>query len=114
MQNELTIFRGSDEPTEIQFLEEETNSYYNLDNVTEITACFKNSDGTDLTKTLSGGSITIENSPSGIIKIIWDEAETQALKTGKNISFWIKLNEGTETIAVPFNKMLNVEDLLCG
>ena len=112
---ELVIFKGTDQPSEIQFITKETNIPFDLTDNTEIEACFKNEDGTSTIMEKSSGEISIESAIGGSIKIVWTEAKTALLRAGKEMSFFCKLvNASGETRIVPFDNVLTVREAPCG
>lgn len=112
---ELIIIHGSDQPTKIQILEENNGveTPFNLTGVSEITACFRKSDGTILQKLLSDAGIIIDNAEGGLFSIDWDESETALLKIAERQDFEVEIVKATKTNIIQFQKVLTVRPRIC-
>jgi len=105
----LKIVVGEDKkiPVHLQF---EDGKVKNLTNVTEISAIFIKTDGSKLTKTKTGGAITIEDDipQNGNIIIALGDVDTTLLKVNAKASFEIEIDEGTDKTIVQIIEQLEI------
>ena len=84
---------------------------YPLTDVSEITAFFKKKDRKLLEKKLSQGDITIASEDYGKIIIHLDENDTESLKLGKRIDFYIEVISTSGIRQIKFFRALEVRNL---
>lgn len=110
----ITIIQGEDKNIIIK-IQQEDGDAYDLTNVTEMTACLKNADGTSLNKTQTGGAITIVDSApqNGKIKVRLEETETALLKVGEELDMELIVDESGEKKILQFIGELTVLARLC-
>jgi len=110
----ITIIQGEDKKFAIS-LNLEDGSPYDLSNVTEAKVCMKNTDGTSLELTISGGSISfVDNNPlKGKLLISIDDSESSLLKKGKNLDLETELLDGGDINIIQHIKSLNVLARIC-
>jgi hypothetical protein len=110
----VNIIQGEDKNIVIR-IQEQDGDAYNLVNVTEMTACFKNADGTNLEKTQSSGAITIIDSApqNGKIQVRLEEGETALLKKGDEQSMELVVDESGEKRILQFIGEINVIARVC-
>lgn len=110
----ISLIQGEDK-TFIVKIQTSNGDAYDLSNITEIDACFKNTDGTNLNKTLTGNAITIVDSApqNGKIRIRLEETETALLKKGSELDFEILLDESGEKTILQFLAQLEVLARVC-
>lgn len=116
MSNTAVIIKGSDRPLKIQIVEVDESGIerpVDLSTATEIKACFKNADETDAVFTLTGGKVVREAGAGGIFSVVWEEAETDLLKSGSRQSFEVQYIIGGNTSIVQFEQALTVKERLC-
>ena len=110
----ITIIQGEDKNVVVK-IEQEDGDAYNLVNVTEMTACLKNADGTSLEKTLTGGAITIVDSApqNGKVSIRLEETETALLKKGEELDMELIIDESGEKRILQFIGEIKVLARVC-
>jgi hypothetical protein len=110
----VTIIQGEDKNIIVK-IQNEDGDAYDLSNVTEMEACFKNADGSTLTKTQTGGAITIVDSApqNGKIKIRLEETETALLKKGEELDMELLIDESGEKKILQFIGELKVLARVC-
>jgi hypothetical protein len=112
----LNIIRGSDRSfiVRVAYSEPDNSSEvgepFPLTGSSEISISFPKSDGAVLTKTLTGGAVTILNANTGKLKVWLSTADTASLKTGEGLSFELKIVIASVTSIVQFLESLNVID----
>lgn len=105
----LEIVQGEDIQFEIK-LEDENGDAYGLGSVTELTFSVKKQDGTTLTKTQTGGAISIVGSApqNGRITVQLTDTDTALLKASADQDFELIVDEGSNRRIVQFLKQLKV------
>lgn len=108
----VSIIRGSDQPIQVQlFIQEgscEHKKFFDISGATEIVAKFLNQDGTFLEQKLTDTKIVIDDGPSGLLTINFDEAETASLKIGDCESMEMTITIGTKTYIYQFKEEIKV------
>ena len=79
----LKIVKGEDRTINIHITEEDTTGDYNLTGATEITVKFKNQDGSVLSKTQTGGAVSVVSAVAGKIQVTLTDTETALLYAGE-------------------------------
>ena len=86
---------------------------FDLTGNTEITACFKETAGTFLSVTKTGGSIVVNSDEGGDITITLTDSETALLKMDKTADFEILVDIGTTRRIVQFVDSLEIVKRIC-
>jgi hypothetical protein len=106
------IYQGSDRTLNLVIRDEEGNPI-DLTAVTEITAVFKATDGTNVTFTIAGGEVS-KTSPQvlGKLSIAMNSTKTALIEAGEQIDFELILDTGAHPAGtrryVPFLQQIDV------
>lgn len=105
----LEIIRGEERilPLKIQ---KKNGDPFNISTADDITVRLKNADNSVLSKTLTGGFVTVVDGPAGKFNVILSEAETTLLKKGTALDFTVDFQFGTVLRKANFYKALTVID----
>lgn len=107
----VKIIKGSDREFGIFITIEETGEPFDLTGASEIRAIFlKSDDVSTLVKTMTGGGITVVAACAGKIKVLLDETDTAALKTGELQGFEVEVQIGVITSIIQFSESLTIID----
>ena len=111
----ITIIQGEDKNIYVK-IEESNGDAYNLSSLTEVEACFKKSDGTNLVKKMTEGAVSIVDAApqNGKLKVRLEEDETAELKKGAEQDIEILLDESGEKNILQFLGELTVLARVCG
>ena len=104
----LRVVQGEERTLPLR-IERSNGASFSLTGVTEITARFKNTDGTVLSKTLTSGAIVVVDAPAGRYTVLLSEIETAALRAGDRQSFTVEFLFGTVLRRVNYTRALTVE-----
>jgi hypothetical protein len=108
----VSIIQGSDQPIQVQLFIEEgecsTKKFFDITGASEIVAKFLNADGTLLEQELTNAKIVINDALSGLLTIVFEESETQALKIGDCESMEMTITIGTKTYIYQFKEEIKV------
>lgn len=107
----LNIIRGSDREFTIRVTLANgcaDGEPFDLSGAAEIKILLRKDDDTILTKTMTGGSISILSACAGKVKVTLTDADTSSLKVGDAQSFEIEIQVGSITSIVQFTELLNV------
>ena len=112
--SKVKIVQGTDRKIVVR-LENSIGDAWDLTEVTDITACFKLTDGTTLKKQLTVSGLTILNNKkmNGKVVIQLSDAETLGMKISDPLkslygSFEIELDEGTDRQIIQFKDSLEI------
>lgn len=108
-ESRVVIIRGSDRELFLRILVKDTGEPFDLTGATEISASFRNEDGTTLTKLLTTLGITVISAEAGKIKVTLTDANTVLLKVGVDQDFEVVIDIGSVRSIVQFKEALNVE-----
>lgn len=110
----ITIIQGEDKDITIKITNESEDAY-DLSSVTEMEACMKNTDGSTLVKTQTGGAITIVGSApqNGKITLRLEETETALLKKGDSLDLELLIDESGEKRILQFIGEVKVLSRVC-
>jgi hypothetical protein len=110
----ITIIQGEDKNIVVK-IQQEDGDAYDLSSVTEMEACLLNADGTTLTKTQTGGAITIVDSApqNGKINVRLEETETALLKKGEDLNMELVIDESGEKKILQFLAEITVLARVC-
>jgi hypothetical protein len=104
----ISIIQGEDAEITIRY-QLENQDAYDLSAVTAITAEFRKTDGTVLTKTLLNGIVIVGGLPqNGKIAVTLTAVETALLKCGSGLDIETSLTEGVIIKIVQFPGQLEV------
>lgn len=107
----LEVFRGEDFTFRC-FISNEDGGPFDLTGATEITARFIKSDGSVLSKTLTGSAIVVNSAEGGDISISLNDTDTESLKVGAKQAFDVKVDIGSTTRICYFSKNLTVSEAI--
>jgi len=113
MASSLNIIRGSDKTFTILVTISggcNDGEPFDLTGASEIKALFANDDGSILTKTMTGGAITVLSATTGKISVTIPDPETALLAVGQSQSFELEIHIGPLINIVQFVGLLNVTD----
>ena len=110
----ITIIQGEDKDIVVKF-EKENGDAYDLSNVTEIEACFKNTDGTTLKKLLTTTGVSIVGGlpQNGKISGRIEETESALLKKSDSADMEVLLDESGDKKIIQFLGQLKVISRVC-
>lgn len=106
----IDITHGENRTLSIQLVDS-NGSPYALNSPSEIKARFQREDKSSTTyleKTKTSGAIVITSDPNGQFTVTLGQADTAAIKKGKNQAFEIHLTVSGATRIVPISDALNV------
>lgn len=104
---------GSDVALKVQIIDRYTNQPHNVSGATAASACFPNSDGTVLTKTMAGGAISVLDGPEGLFQVHLTRAETPLLMPGDNESWQFQfVDAAAQMTIVTFDQQLSLTPAL--
>ena len=95
MATKVKVIKGEDRTLSIQLSDEDTGGYYDLTSATALSVCFKNQDGSTLTKTLVSGSVAIVSAASGKITVSLTDSETAQLYADDAMPIYVVIDVGS-------------------
>lgn len=104
----FTIDQGEDKNIDVNLVDADLDEVVDLTAATEIEARFKKSDGTVLTKTMTGAAISVLSIAGGKVRIALSEADTASLLVGEKQTFEVEAVVGGVTTIVKFERSLTV------
>jgi len=107
----VTLIQGEDRILKIKINNAETGDPFDLTGITEITAEFKKTDNSTLTKLFTTGGVTIVEHLLGKIEIELGDAETALLKKGTE-SFEVETDKSGDIKIIQFENALIVKEQL--
>lgn len=103
----LTVIQGEERTLPLR-ITKTNGASFTLAGVTEITVKFKKTDGTTLSKTLTGLFVTVVDAPAGRFTVLLSEAETALLKKGERQDFTVDFAFGSVLRKANYYKALTV------
>lgn len=103
----VKIYLGEDRTLNLSLqYDDDVHTPFDLTGATEITAKFPG----PVSKTLTGGDVTVIQAKQGKITVDLDNTDTAALTVGAKQTFQVKVDIGTITRVSKFEKALTVEE----
>ncbi len=104
----INIVKGSDKTINLAFTQ--NGSAWTLAGATQITVILPAR--TNLSKTLTGGAITVTNEAGGLAELVLTDTETATMKSGLAQSIEVVVDKGTVKTVFQLRDILNVTDRL--
>lgn len=95
MASKVKVIKGEDRTLIFQISDEDTQAYYDLTTATEVTVCFKNANGSTLSKTRTSGAVSIITAISGKFSVTVSDTETSLLFADEASAVYVIIDVGT-------------------
>lgn len=105
----FVVVRKGEDASLTFFCVKQTGRPFPLTGATELTMKFKNADGTDLTKTMTGLGISLVNAGAGEFAVSITDTESALLKAVDRVDVQLIADFGTTRRIINFEKAITVK-----